>query len=349
MRLVHTDRHRVHAPKRFIARGTVVQSPEKPERAEILFAAATAAGHQPVEAPTHDLAAIARVHDAGYLSFLETAWARWCELPDHADEIVPNVHSGRNMQRMPRHIVGLSGHYQADTACPIGAGTWEGARASADVAVSAADLLVADLEAGRHGAFLYALCRPPGHHAYADQAGGFCFLNNSAIAAQRLRDRGAERVAILDVDVHHGNGTQGIFYERADVLTVSLHGDPAGYYPFFTGYADETGAGPGEGFNLNLPLARGLDDEAYLDALDGALAAIADYAPDALVVALGLDASEADPLAFLAVTTEGFRRIGARLGATPYPTLLIQEGGYVSDRLGDNLAAVLAEFEDGRG
>ncbi|MEQ8333297.1 histone deacetylase family protein [Nisaea sp.] len=345
MRVIYTDGHAVHAPKRFITRGAIVQSPEKPERAEILFRAAQAAGHSLIPAGTYGAGPAARVHDAGYLDFLENAWSRWCALPDHADEIVPNVHSGRNMSARPRHIVAQSGHYQADTACPIGAGTWEGALASSDVAVTAADLLADDIDGGDRGAYLYALCRPPGHHAYADQAGGFCFLNNSAIAAQHLRDRGAERVAILDVDVHHGNGTQGIFYERGDVLTVSLHGDPATYYPFFTGFANERGTGAGAGCNRNFPLEQGTGDNTYMGILGAALEVVTSFKPDALVVALGLDASEADPLAFCKITTDGFRRMGRTISETGLPSLLVQEGGYISDQLGDNLASFLAGFQ----
>ncbi|WP_193188610.1 histone deacetylase family protein [Nisaea sediminum] len=349
MRVVYTEGHAAHAPKRFIMRGAIGQCPEKPERAEILFKAAREAGHETVPAKTHGVGPAARIHDEGYLDFLENGWARWCELPDHADEIVPNVHSGRNMSQPPQHIVAQAGHYQADTACPIGAGTWQGALASSDVAVTAADLLADDLDAGKRGAYLYALCRPPGHHAYADQAGGFCFLNNSAIAAQRLRDRGAAKVAILDVDVHHGNGTQGIFYTRGDVLTVSLHGDPADYYPFFTGFAHETGEGDGAGANVNYPLPRGTGDDAYLEILKDALDGVAAYKPDALVVALGLDASEADPLAYCKITTDGFRRMGRAIAEAGHPSLLVQEGGYISDQLGANLAAFLGGFEQARG
>jgi len=343
MRVVASDGHAAHAPSAFIARGNRVANPETPERATILHRAVEAGGHTLLPAIDHGLAPVAAVHAGDYLDFLRHGWSEWEALPDHAAEMMPNVHSGRNMAIHPTHIVGKAGHYQADTACPIGPGTWEGALASAQVAVTGADLLTAD------GRPTYALCRPPGHHAYADQAGGFCFLNNSAIAAQRLRDGGVGRVTVLDIDVHHGNGTQGIFYRRADVQTVSIHGDPHAYYPFFAGYADEIGAGPGRGANTNLPLPRGTGDAAYLETLETALAAIAAFRPEVLVIALGLDASERDPLAFLAVTTEGFRRIGERLGRTPWPTLMVQEGGYISDILGDNLAAVLAGFETGRG
>lgn len=339
MRVVATERHRSHAPSAFISRGNRIANPETPERAAILRRALDAAGHTAIVADDHGLAPIEAVHAPDYLDFLRSAWDEWSALPDHAPEILPNVHPGRNMAIHPTHIVGKAGHYQADTACPIGPGTWEGAVASAQVAITAAALVQSD------GAPAYALCRPPGHHAYADQAGGFCFLNNSAIAAQYLRDRGAERVTVLDVDVHHGNGTQGIFYRRADVQTVSIHGDPHAYYPFFTGYRDEIGAGPGRAANTNLPLPQGTGDSGYLDALETAFAAIESFRPDALVIALGLDASERDPLAFLAVTTEGFSRIGERLGQAPQPTVIVQEGGYISEVLGDNLAAVLAGFE----
>lgn len=349
MRVVLTDGHAVHAPAGFIARGKRVDNPEIPRRAEILRAAVSESGHELLRAHPAEIAAVRAVHADDYLAFLANAWSEWTALPDHGSEIIPNVHSGRNMHIHPSHIVGKAGHYQADTACPIGPGTWDGALASAGAAETGAALVRADMATGEAAPYAYALCRPPGHHAYADQAGGFCFLNNSALAAQRLRDTGLDRVAILDVDVHHGNGTQGIFYRRPDVFTVSVHGDPAAFYPFFAGYADEIGAGPGRGANLNLPLPRGTGDAGFLDALDHALARIADWGPDALVVALGLDASERDPLAFLAVTTAGFEAIGRRLGSAGLPTLLVQEGGYVSDILGDNLAATLKGFEAERG
>lgn len=343
MRVVLADDYSVHAPSGFISRGNRAPNPEVPERAAILRRAVEAGSHAVIAPKDFGLPPIRAVHADDYLEFLQTAWDKWSALPEHAPEILPNVHPGRNMNIHPTHIVGLAGHYQADTACPIGPGTWQGALSSAQVALTAADAM------WRDGKPTYALCRPPGHHAYGDQAGGFCFLNNSAVAAQHLRDQGVAKVAILDVDVHHGNGTQGIFYRRGCVLTVSIHGDPHSYYPFFTGYADEIGAGPGRGANLNLPLAQGTGDSEYLDTLEKALAAIDAFGADALVIALGLDASEKDPLAFLGVTTEGFRRIGAALGGGSRPTVIVQEGGYISDILGDNLAAVLEGFDGARG
>jgi acetoin utilization deacetylase AcuC-like enzyme len=198
------------------------------------------------------------------------------------------------------------------------------------------------LAAGERSA--YALCRPPGHHAFGDLAGGFCFLNNAGVAAERLRSSGL-RAAILDVDVHHGNGTQGIFYDRDDVLTVSIHADPARFYPFFWGHADERGTGRGTGYNLNLPLERGTGDDAYLKTLDTALERVANFGADVVVVALGLDAYEGDPFQGLAITTPGFARIGAAIAGLGIQTLFVQEGGYLCQELGQNLTSVLTGYE----
>lgn len=283
----------------------------------------------------------ARVHSAEYLSFLAEAWDAWSALGDAGGEMIANIHPVRNAGTYPTHIVGRLGWHTVDTACPIGPGTWDAACAATDVAATAAQMVMDGEDA------VYALCRPPGHHAYRDLAGGFCFLNNTAVAAAHLRLK-HERVAILDVDVHHGNGTQGIFYERGDVLTVSIHADPAAFYPFVWGYAHERGAGAGLGTNLNIPLAMGTGDDGYPQALDTAAKMIRAFAPGALVVALGLDASEHDPLAGLAVTTNGFRRIGQTIARLGLPTVLVQEGGYLSDILGTNLTAVLAGFEEAR-
>ena len=341
MQVFFATTHVEHQPQAFLSRGQVKPCPEVPERADILSAAVRNAGH-PVSAPDDfGLSPIQRVHDAGYLEFLGTAWQAWSELGDYAPEIIPNVHPNRHMHGRPTAIVGQAGYYQADTACPIGPGTWEAALGSANVGLSAARVVMSS-EARQ----AYALCRPPGHHACSDMAGGFCFLNNTAVVAQYCRDQGAEKVAIVDVDVHHGNGTQQIFYARQDVLTVSLHGDPAVYYPFFLGYADEYGEDAGDGFNLNLPLAEGTGDAAYLESLQGALERVRQFSPDVLVVALGLDASEHDGHhPFLKITTNGFARITRALSELMLPTVLVQEGGYVSDYLGRNLAAALDGFE----
>ncbi len=330
-----------HDPKHFMANGARLPNPEVPARVGILRAGAEAAGCR-FEAPADaGLGPIAKIHTPEYLAFLETIHARWSRIEGASDEVIPNIHPASRTDGYPLSAVGQAGYHQADTACPISAETWGSAYWSAQTAISVADAVLAGERA------VYALSRPPGHHAFSDLAGGFCFLNNSAIAAQRLLDRGL-RVAILDVDVHHGNGTQGIFWRRGDVLTVSIHADPARFYPFFWGYAQERGEAAGLGANLNLPLPRGTDDAGYLAALGRALERIDGFAADAIVVALGLDAHIDDPFKGLAVTTAGFARIAATIAAAGRPLVLVQEGGYVSPALGDNLTSFLSGIEEGR-
>jgi len=341
MRIVHSPDHIGHDPESFISAGRLAPSPECPERAHHLFAAVEAAGYEILAPADHGMDAIAAVHPADYLDFLQNGLAEWQRLPNAGPSMMPNMHPGRHMQGRPQAIVGKAGYYMADTACPIGPGTWGAAEVAAQVALTAADLVLGGDDAA------YALCRPPGHHAYGDQAGGFCFLNNVAIAAQYMRGQ-TDRVAILDVDVHHGNGTQGIFYDRADVLFCSLHGDPSVFYPYYAGYGDERGAGAGEGFNLNLPLAQGMGDDAYLQAMDPALQAIKNFAPGYLLISLGLDAQENDPLGILSITTEGFGRMAAAIYALGLPTLIVQEGGYLCDEMPDNLLAFLSGFQSAR-
>lgn len=345
MQVVYHSGHAAHDPRHFLVSGALQRSPEIPARAEVLRQAAEAAGHEIVAPQDHDLSPIAAVHTPEYIQFLENIYARWQRIDGSSAEVIPNVHpvtrgSASMEMGYPASAVGQAGYHLADTACPIGPGTWQAAVGSASCAVEAAQRVAAGARV------CYALCRPPGHHAFADMAGGFCFLNNAAIVAQWLSESG-RRVAVLDVDVHHGNGTQGIFYRRGDVLTVSLHADPARFYPFFWGHAPERGAGPGLGANLNLPLPRGTADDDYLAALDGALTRIRSFAADVLVVALGLDAFVGDPLAGLAITTAGFGRIGAAVAGLGLDSVLIQEGGYPSDELGDNLVSFLSGFEAG--
>jgi len=341
VKAVYSEQHRSHDPQFFLVRGVIKRTTEQPERADRLLAGLKAGRHQLVEPTMFGQGPRARVHSVEYLSFLAEAWDAWSALGDAGSEMIANMHPVRNAATYPTHIVGRLGWHTVDTACPIGPGTWAAACAATDVATTAAQLVMDGEDAA------YALCRPPGHHAYRDLAGGFCFLNNSAIAAAHLRLK-HERVAILDVDVHHGNGTQGIFYERGDVLTVSIHADPSSFYPFVWGYAHERGAGAGLGANLNIPLPIGTGDDGYLQTLRKAQTTIEAFAPGAMVVALGLDASEHDPLAGLKVTTDGFRRIGQAIARFKLPTVLVQEGGYLSDSLGPNLTAVLAGFEEAR-
>ncbi|QEW22389.1 Acetylpolyamine aminohydrolase [Marinibacterium anthonyi] len=339
MKAVLDDRQRVHDPQHFMANGALLPNPEQPRRVDILTAGAQAAGCTFQAPDDAGLGPIAALHSAEYLTFLETIYPRWQRIDGAGAEVIPNIHPANRTDAYPKSAVGQAGFHQADTACPIAEGTWEAAYWSAQTAITGADLI----KGGERAA--YALSRPPGHHAFGDLAGGFCFLNNSGIAAERLRAAGL-RPAIVDVDVHHGNGTQGIFYDRDDVLTVSIHADPARFYPFFWGHAQERGQGRGLGCNLNLPLPRGTGDDDYLATLNTALQRVHSFGADAIVVALGLDASIDDPFQGLAVTQDGFARIGAAFAATGLPVLFVQEGGYVSDTLGANLTRVLAGFQE---
>ncbi len=334
MKAVYDSVQATHDPRFFLVKGIARESTEQPERALRLLAGLEQLDIQVSLPSDFGNAPREAIHDSRYLEFLRTAHAQWSALPDASVEVISNIHPLRYQGNYPEGIIGRAGWHMADTACPLGEHTWEAACASANTALTATRFV---LDGERHA---YALCRPPGHHAYADMAGGFCFLNNSAIAAQHARNV-HQRVAILDVDVHHGNGTQGIFYHRSDVLTVSIHADPHHFYPFFWGHANETGEGEGDGFNLNLPLPRMSGDGVFLQTLQKAVEAIDRFAPEFVVVALGLDASESDPLRGLSVTTDGFYRTGEVIASMGYPTVYIQEGGYLSDVLTDNLAAVL--------
>ncbi len=340
MKAFFDDRQRAHDPKMFMANGTPLPNPEQPRRIDVLHAAALAAGCDFTAPANHGQGPLAAVHSAEYLTFLRTIHTRWSRIEGASDEVIPNIHPDRRTASYPRSAVGQAGFHQADTACPIAAGTWDAAYWSAQSALSGAAAVLGGARAA------YALSRPPGHHAFADLAGGFCFLNNAAIAAEHFRRAGL-RPAILDVDVHHGNGTQGIFYGRSDVLTVSIHADPARFYPFFWGHAHERGEGAGLGMNLNLPLPRGTDDDAYLRALAVALDRIRDFGADVLVVALGLDAHENDPFKGFQITTPGFARIAAAIAALGLPSLIVQEGGYLQDDLGTNLTSFLTGWQGG--
>ncbi|MER8631669.1 histone deacetylase family protein [Mesorhizobium opportunistum] len=337
MKAFYAQEQKRHDPKAFLSSGAAQPNPERPERVERLLAGAKSAGCAIERPRDHGLGPVSAVHTPEYLDFLEHIFERWQRIDGASAEVIPNIHPIARNGSYPASAVGQAGYHMADTACPISGETWQSALWSAWSAVEAAETVMAGAPAA------YALCRPPGHHAFADVAGGFCFINNSAVAAQVLR-RNAARVAILDVDLHHGNGTQGIFYARPDVLTVSLHADPVRFYPFFWGHADERGEGPGLGYNFNLPLPRKSADAAFLEALEVAFQRIRAFSPDALVVALGLDAFEGDPFGGLSVTTPGFSRIGEAIAERGLPSVIVQEGGYLCDALGDNLTAFLTGF-----
>lgn len=337
MKAFFAAEQKLHDPKMFLSSGAPQPNPEQPARADRLLEGARAAGLAIERPRDHGLGSIAAVHTPEYLDFLQHIYQRWRRIEGASEEVIPNIHPLARDGAYPASAVGQAGYHVADTSAPISAETWESAYWSAMSAVEAATTVAGGAPAA------YALCRPPGHHAFADVAGGFCFVNNTAVAAQVLRGSAA-RVAILDVDLHHGNGTQGIFYARPDVLTVSIHADPVRFYPFFWGHADERGEGPGLGYNYNLPLPRKSGDAQFLEALNTALRRIRAFAPDALVIALGLDAHESDPFGGLSVTTPGFARIAEAIAMLHLPTVIVQEGGYLSEELSTNLTSFLTGY-----
>jgi acetoin utilization deacetylase AcuC-like enzyme len=339
---IASDVHRVHHPHQPIHDGgRLVPPPEIPERAERIRAAIGEASLGPVRKPDEfGPEPLLRVHTTDYVEFLSTAFTDWQAAtgePDDA-EAVPYARPVRDQPHNDaRHIIARLGWYSHDSD-PILAGTWTAATGAVDVALTA---WRAVSEEGTPHA--YALCRPPGHHAAADGFAGYCYLNNAAIVAQAWVDAGA-RVALLDVDFHHGNGTQQIFYARDDVLFVSLHADPAEDYPYFLGFADERGWGAGEGFTRNFPLPAGTAGESYLAALSDACAAITHFSPDALVVSLGVDTAAEDPDSFRLVGDD-FTGIGDAIGALDLPTVVVQEGGYSLAVIGRNVVNVLRGME----
>lgn len=337
MKVFHAEQHRLHAPEQIVVRGAVVPNLEQPGRIDALLDVALKQGHALVAPRDHGFAPLQAVHDHAYLNFLASAAERWARLPKAGPLVTSHAFAHRSHRRCPSSIQGQVGYYLSGGSCPMSAGTWEAARWAANCALDAAAAIAGgDREA-------YALCRPPGHHAYADFAGGFCYLNNVAIAAASLA-ASLGRVAILDIDVHHGNGTQSIFYSRDDVHFVSLHGDPDHFFPFYAGYADEIGEGEGRGFNRNFPLPAKTGDVEWLAAMRAGLAEIDASRPAVLLVSLGFDAFVGDPSSDLAVSTEGFRQAGRLIGASPRPVVLVQEGGYVIEYLAANLAAFLDGF-----
>jgi acetoin utilization deacetylase AcuC-like enzyme len=352
MKAFFTDDQLLHDPQQFMRLGRLAKPTDLPSRAHALRDALASRGIALESPPEFGRTPLEAVHSADYLDYLETAYGLWRELKlpgvEPGIEVLPNlspyVGGTPGMDRPPcpsPSLVARTGYYLSDLACPIGPNTWRSVLRSAHTAVAAADAVL------ESGDVAYALCRPSGHHAHRDRAGGFCYVNNSAVAAQRLRQRHA-RVAVFDVDAHHGDGTQNIFYARGDVLTVSTHADPSGYYPFYTGYARERGVGAGEGFNLNLPLPHGSGNDAFLTAVDQGIAAVRDFAPQALVLPLGFDTYRDDPISVLKLDFDAYRDLGARVGALKLPTVVVQEGGYLVDAIGPALDNFLQGFAAAR-
>ena len=340
MRTIYSDDHHLHHGRCEIIDGELKPCFEMPSRADHVLARVRQQGLGEVLAPKDfGRAPIERIHDADYLRFFEGAWARWTDMGRDGD-ILPFTWPARTLRSvLPDTLLGQLGYYSFDGGAPITAGTWQAAWSSAQVALSG-QALISD---GAASAF--ALCRPPGHHAAGDLMGGYCYLNNAAIATQAFLDGGCKRVAILDVDYHHGNGTQSIFYARNDVLVASIHGDPSFEFPFFLGYHDEVGEGAGQGFNLNLPLAAGSGWERWSAALEEACARITEYAPDVIVVSLGVDTFKEDPISQFKLDSPDYLRMGERIARLGKPTLFVMEGGYAVEEIGINAVNVLEGFE----
>ena len=343
MKTFYNHLHAQHQGKVEMFRGALVPCFEVPARADHVLAELNRRQLGTVLEPqAFDEPALTAIHSPRYLSFLATAWDQWVALDAaHADkDILPSVWPTRTFRTdiEPDNFAAKVGLYSYDAGTPFTSGTWVAARAGAHCALSAAQAVLA----GDRAAF--ALSRPPGHHAGADFFGGYCFLNNAALAAQYLRDAGMKKVTVLDVDYHHGNGTQAIFYDRPDVFFASIHGDPRTEYPFYLGHADETGTGAGLGANLNLPLPRGTDYATWAQALETALAGIARFGADALVVSLGMDTFEGDPISGFKLKTEDYLRVGERLGRVGLPTVFVFEGGYAVEEVGTNAVNVLQGF-----
>ena len=337
MRCFYDPRTEGHDPDFRLTNGRIVRNAERRQRADFLREGLTALGLDTEVPPDVPMAAVRAVHTDRFLDFLATAWTDWQDLKDPGPEVVPSAFAQKEWATYPEGVLPRAGWHMGDTSAPIGEHSWTATLAAAGCAVAAADAVLGGDRAA------YALSRPPGHHSDSETAAGHCLLNVSAIAAERLRTA-HDRVAILDIDVHHGNGTQRIFYDRGDVFFASVHAETSAYYPFFTGYAAERGTGAGEGRNLNLPLSRDTTDAAWIAAIERALDAIADFAPGALVLSLGLDAHENDPLEGMKVTFDGFRKAGALIAAAGHPTVIVQEGGYLSPDLATSLQSALGGF-----
>ena len=340
---IYNPDHHLHAPAFEIFRGERVACFETPARADMVERRLAERGHVLQAAHIDSRAMLPQVHTARYLRFLEHAWQDWVALDaaNAASQPFPSVWPVRTLRSdiEPVNFTARLGLYSMDNGCALVAGTWVAAKAGADAAASAAALVLSGQRA------VFCCTRPPGHHAGADFMGGYCFINHAAVAAQAMLNGGAHNVALLDVDYHHGNGTQSIFYDRADVLFASIHGDPATEYPFYLGHADEQGTGTGEGYNLNLPLAAGTSAAVWFEALEKACNRIAGYRADALVVSLGLDTFAGDPISKFLLQSEDFTRLGERLSRLGLPTIFVLEGGYAAAELGINAVNVLEGFE----
>jgi acetoin utilization deacetylase AcuC-like enzyme len=339
MKVFHSEKHRQHHPPFEVFDGGLrVPYLENPDRVDKILGALRSVKWADFEEPLDfGLDPILAVHDKEYLDFLASAWTDWLASdPKDPSTLIPATFALRRTPQKPKSLLGQAGYYMMDLSACIVKGTYAAALASANCALSAAQAVAG----GQRSSF--ALCRPPGHHAGIDYAGGYCFINNAAVAAHWLSARG--HVAVLDIDYHAGNGTQDIFYARDDVFTVSIHADPDFEYPHFIGFANERGKGRGFTFHHNFPLPKGTGDAEYLKTLDKAIDLIREFKPVYLVVSAGMDIYADDPLGTIKVTTNGIGEIGKRIASLALPTVIVMEGGYANDALGRNIVALLSAF-----
>jgi len=339
MKVFYSEKHRQHNPPFEVFDGGLrVPYLENPDRMDRILNALRSMKWADISEPTNfGLNPILAVHDKLYLDFLASAWTEWLATdPQDSSTLIPATFALRRQPQIPKSLLGRAGYYMMDLSACIVEGTYQAALASVNCALNAAQ----DVANGQHSAF--ALCRPPGHHAGKDFAGGYCFINNTAVAANWLSSKG--QVAVLDIDYHAGNGTQDIFYPRDDVFTISIHADPDFEYPSYVGFANERGQGRGFGFHHNFPLPKGTDDAAYLAVLDQAIDAIRKFKPTYLVVSAGMDIYADDPLGTIKVTTNGIGEIAKRIALMDLPTVIVMEGGYANDALGRNILAFLSAF-----
>jgi acetoin utilization deacetylase AcuC-like enzyme len=347
MKTVYSDKQRLHAIKTEMSNGKIEPCYEKPSRAKMVLdrVKETKLGDviNPEDYGTHPLT---KVHTSAYVDFLKNFWPRWIAGGGNPEQATPYCFPARHLtnNRPPELIDGQLGYYSFDTAASLNEGSWEAIYAAAQCALTAQKRITN----GENS--LFALCRPPGHHASSDVMGGYCYINNAAVAAQAFLDDGAKRVAIVDVDYHHGNGTQSIFYKRSDVFFASVHADPAYDYPHFLGYADETGSHEGLGWNMNCPLPTGhkTDWKLYESALVQCLKKIKEHQSEVLIVSLGLDTFEHDPISSFRLKTDDYLKMGSLFANINLPTLFVFEGGYAVEDLGMNCVNVLQGFENNR-
>lgn len=339
MKIIFDERQLLHAPETYFRQGTQIPHPEQPQRALLLRDALVADGHQLTQPRDHGSDPIKAVHTNDYVTFFETAWERWLDYAAPGTIAVPNYHISHGHNRLPKGIVGQLGYFSTDTACPVTEGTQDAIYWSAQSAIEGAHRLI------RGDDLIYALCRPPGHHASRGNSNGFCFFNNAAVAAHHLRQK-FSRVAIIDIDTHAGQGTQDIFYERGDVLFTSIHVDPSDYPPFFACYGDERGSGAGTGASLNVVLDKGTEETDILAGIDKMISATREFGAEAIVVSLGFDMATDDPLSELSFSETGFKGAAERIIGLNLPTLLVQEGGYLGPSLSNNAVAFLRTAED---